>query len=94
MPLISAFALLLFFLFNRTIWPQQGVHIITLENSHHFSHHPDPTGIALFGHFQSTRNDYRLVFAGGDSSRRKGRGDRDKTSTLFQLPELALALSL
>lgn len=83
-PLISALALVLFFLFNRTIWPQQGVHIINLENSHHFSDHPDPTSITLFGNFQSTRNGHRLlIFAGGDSSRRKGRATETKPALSF-----------
>ena len=67
--LISALALVVVFLFNHTIWPQQGVHIINLENSHHVGHHPDLTSFTLFGILQSTRNGYRLFFAGRHSFR-------------------------
>jgi hypothetical protein len=91
--LIGALALVLFFLFNRTIWPQQGVHIIDHENRttsattlisqvppHLVSFKPPGTAGGCF-------SPVRILPA-------KRTGSGDKNNTPFQLPELALALSL
>lgn len=91
-PLKSALALVLSSLFNRTNWPQQAVHSIDLENLH-FGHPSCSHKVHLIRYLSEHPARLSVVFSRRRFLPRKERRGGDKTSSLFQLLEPALALS-